>query len=58
MKKTNKLKLREKIALGVFMEIVPKLVGIWKEKSPEKTFDEFCLSVYDEAKNKKKEVNK
>ena len=56
-KQSNKLKMREKIALACFMEAVPYLIRLWRERSPDTTFDEFCQKAYDEGKarqNKKK----
>lgn len=50
--KKNKLKTKEKLALALFMEAVPKIIQIWKNRAPELTFDEFCLQQYEEAKLK------
>ena len=50
--KKNKLALKEKFALALFMEAVPKIIELWRERAPEQTFDEFCLAQYEEAKTK------
>lgn len=50
--KKNKLKAKEKLALALFMEAVPKLIEIWQQRAPEITFDKFCLKQYEEAKSK------
>lgn len=48
--KKQKIKVKEKIALAVFMESIPKIMEIWHEKHPEMTFEEFCLSTYEAGK--------
>lgn len=50
--KRDKLKAKEKIALALFMEAVPKIIDIWQKRAPELTFDAFCLREYEEAKSK------
>lgn len=50
--KRDKLKTKEKLALALFMEAVPKLIELWHKRAPEQTFDEFCLAQYEEAKTK------
>lgn len=51
--KINKIKAREKIALAVFMEAVPKIIELWKSRAADITFDEFCLQQYELAKKNK-----
>ena len=50
--KKSKLKAKEKLALALFMEAVPKIIQLWKNRAPDLSFDEFCLREYEEAKNK------
>lgn len=51
--KNRKLKAKEKLALALFMEAVPKLLEIWQRHAPELSFDAFCQREYDNAKNNK-----
>lgn len=50
----DKPKMREKIAMAVFMESVPSLIALWQEKCPQKTFDAWLMEVYEEHKAKSK----
>ena len=57
MKSKGKLKFREKIVYGVFMESLPSFKRIWQEREPGKPFDEFLTEVCTEQPQnvKKKE---
>ena len=51
-----KLKMREKIAIACFMEGLPSLISLWREKAPEKTFDAWLWEVYEfQKKNNPKQ---
>ena len=57
MKSKGKLKFREKIVYGVFMESLPSFKRIWQERAPEEAFDEFLAEICTEQPQnvKKKE---
>lgn len=52
-KKENKLKLKEKLALACFMEAVPSLIALWREKAHNVTFDVWLMDIYTENKARK-----
>lgn len=49
MKNKTRLKLREKLVFGLFMENLPTFLKIWKRYEPERSFDEFMQSVCEET---------
>ena len=53
-KKTkDKLSLKKKFALALFMECVPMIIDLWKRSAPDVSLDEFLLSEYEKEKNRK-----
>lgn len=52
-KKKSNFSFKEKLLLGTFMTIVPKLISIWQENNSQVGFDEYLLSIIDNYKNQK-----
>lgn len=52
MAKKKRVKLsKENLAIALFISSVPKLIELWKNNAPNVTFDEFCISQYEQAKS-------
>ena len=55
--KKEKMSVKQKFALGVFMESVPKLIDLWKRSEcyPFKSFDMWLMDIYTQEKQRKEQ---